>query len=158
MLPFWKTLTFWISACSWLAVLGGHYSGVIPSPYGLVLGNVAVLVYALMRCLQKRQAGLAWKSILATSEFVGTALTMTANLLDSVSQIPSLPPKVLVVITGASGLIITILNRLAGNKSGIPVLPASEAVTFDEMPTNTNKSELKAPALETKTTRPETKE
>ena len=138
MLPFWKTLTFWISACSWLAALGGHYVGAIPSPYGLVLGNVVVLVYATMRCLQKRQAGLAWKSILATSEFLGTSVTMILNLLDAVSQIPSLPPKVLVGITAASGLLVTVLHHLSGSKSldlpsGIPTIPASEAVTLDDV-------------------------
>jgi hypothetical protein len=24
--PFWKTLTFWISALTWLALVGGHYA------------------------------------------------------------------------------------------------------------------------------------
>jgi len=138
MLPFWKTLTFWISDCSWFTVLGGHYIGAIPSPYGLVLGNVVVLVYATMRCLQKRQAGLAWKSILATSELFATFLTMVANLLDAVSQIPSLPPRVLVGITGASSLVVVVLHHLAGGKapdspSGIPIIPASEAVTLDDV-------------------------
>ena len=143
MLPFWKTLTFWISAGSWLTVLGGHYAGTIPSPYGLVLGNVVVLAYATTRCLQKRQAGLAWKSILATSEFAGTTLTMVANLLDALAQIPSLPPKILVVITGASGFILTVLHHLSGSKSAVPLLPASEAVTTDDVPTKTNRPETK---------------
>lgn len=114
MLPFWKTLTFWISACSWFIVVGGHYTGVVPSPYGLVLGNVVVLVYAVMRCLQKRQAGQPWKGILFTSEFVGTSATMLANLLDALREIPSLPPRVLVGITAASGLLVTILHHLSG--------------------------------------------
>jgi len=77
-----------------------------------------------------------WKSILATSEFFATFLTMIANLLDAVSQIPSLPPKVLVGITGISGLLVTVLHHLAGGRAGalaagIPTLPASEAATLD---------------------------
>jgi len=113
MTPFWKTLTFWISACSWFVVLGGHYAGVIPSPYGLVLSNVVVLIYGLMRCLQKRQAGTPWKGILFTSEFVGTSATMVANLLDAAREIPSLPPKLLVGLAAASGLLVTILHQLS---------------------------------------------
>src|ERR1700690_1156383 len=26
MRPFWKTLTFWISASTWIALVGGHYA------------------------------------------------------------------------------------------------------------------------------------
>ena len=114
MLPFWKTTTFWISACSWFVAVGGHYSGAVPSPYGLVLGNVVVLVYALMRCLQKRKAGMPWKGILFTSEFVGTSATMMLNLLDALKEIPALPPKILVGITAASGLLVTVLHHLSG--------------------------------------------
>jgi len=113
MMPFWKTLTFWISACSWFIVLGGHYVGVIPSPYGLVLGNVVVLIYGIMRCLQKRQAGTPWKGILFTSEFVGTSATMLVNLLDALKEIPALPPKILVALAAASGLLVTILHQLS---------------------------------------------
>jgi len=121
--PFWKTTTFWISACAWFTVVGGNYAGALPSPYGLVLGNVVVLAYAALRCLTKRRAGQLWKGILLTSEFLGTLVTMLVNLLDSLRQVPSLPPRVLVALTGASGLLVVIMHQLSGG--GSPAAPSA---------------------------------
>ena len=117
MKPFWRTRLFWISVCSWIVTMGGHYAGVVPTPYGLVLANIVVIVYATFRCLQKRQAGIPWQGILFTSEFIGTIITMLINLLEALSQIPAMPPKVLVGITAAIGFLATTLHHLSGSKA-----------------------------------------
>jgi hypothetical protein len=151
MTPFWKTLTFWISACSWIVVMGGHYVGTIPAPYGLVVSNAIAVVYTVLRCLQKRQAGIPWKAIVYTSEFAVTALTVLVNQLDAIKQIPSLPPNVLAIVSGGIAGLMFFLHALAGqgaNKarpridagpdilerakylpSGGILVPSSEAIT-----------------------------
>ena len=117
MKPFWRTRLFWISVCSWIVTMGGHYVGVVPSPYGLVLANAVTIVYATLRCLQKRQAGVPWQGILFTSEFVGTTITMLINLLEALSQIPAMPPKILVGVTALIGFLATVLHHLSGSKA-----------------------------------------
>lgn len=127
MVPFWKTLTFWISACAWFVAMGGHYAGEIPDPYGVVAANVVAIVYAVLRCLVKRKEGLPWKGILATSEFAGTSATVLLNLLDSLAQVPSMPPKILVGISAAAGFLVTALHHLSGSNS------FESAVTNEEL-------------------------
>ena len=131
MKPFWKTYTFWISVCAWLISMGGQYTDEIPSPYGLVAANVVALVYAVMRCLQKRQAGIPWKGIFYTSEFLGTGATVLINLLESLKNIPALSPKVLAFISVTIVGLGSLLHTFSGAKGGggVPVLPASEAIT-----------------------------
>ena len=123
MAPFWKTYTFWISVCAWLVSMGGQYAEVIPSPYGLVAGNAVAIVYAVMRCLQKRQAGIPWKGIFFTSEFVVTSLTVASNLLESIKQIPALPPRLLGLASFAIVGIAAILHTLSG---ATPTSPQKE--------------------------------
>lgn len=116
-LPFWKTFTFWISLCAWFVTVGGHYASVIPDPYGIIAANVVALVYAILRCLTKRKEGLPWKGILSTSEFTVTSATVAFNLVDSLAQIPAMPPKVLVGLSALSGLLVTVLHHLSGGNS-----------------------------------------
>jgi hypothetical protein len=131
MKPFWKTLTFWISVCTWATVMGGQYVGAIPSPYGLVVANFIAVLYAILRYLRKRQAGIPWKAIVFTSEFTVTGLTVLVNQLDAIKQIPSLPPWVLGGISGSIALFLVVLHTLGGTPkpSGVPDTLASEATT-----------------------------
>jgi hypothetical protein len=133
MKSFWKTYTFWISVCAWLVSMGGQYSEAIPSPYGLVAANVVALVYAVMRCLQKRQAGIPWKGIFFTSEFLGTGATVLINLLESLKNIPALSPKILASISVTIVGLGSLLHTLGGTKheNGVPATLASEAITTD---------------------------
>ena len=117
IVPFWKTLTFWISLCAWFVTVGGHYVGVIPDPYGIIAANVVALIYAILRCLVKRKEGLPWKGILGTSEFMVTSGTVALNLINALAQVPSMPPKVLVSLSAASGLLVTALHHLSGSNS-----------------------------------------
>lgn len=135
MTPFWKTLTFWISACSWFVVIGGHYVGAIPAPYGLVASNFIAVIYAVLRCLQKRQAGIPWKAILFTSEFAVTTLTVLVDQLESIKQIPSLPPKVLGIVSGGIAGLLFLLHALAGGRSplGTAGLPTHHHPTFGNL-------------------------
>ena len=116
MQAFYRTWTFWIAACSWLALVGGHYATVLPAPYGLVLANAVAIVYAATRCLQKRQAGVPWKGIFFTSEFAVTSATVVMNFLDAVSKIPALPPKALGAISGAIVTLGALLHTLSGTR------------------------------------------
>jgi len=140
MKPFWKTYTFWISICAWLISMGGQYAEVIPSPYGLIVGNTVAVVYAVMRCLQKRQAGIPWKGIFFTSEFVGTGATVLINLLESLKNIPALSPKVLAIISVSIVGLGSLLHTFGGTKpapaleDGAPTVPASEAITTVDKP------------------------
>jgi hypothetical protein len=131
MKSFWKTYTFWISVCAWLITMGGQYSGAIPAPYGLIVGNTVAVVYTVMRCLQKRQAGIPWKGIFFTSEFLGTGATVLVNLLESIKDVPSLSPRVLAILSVTIVGLGSLLHTLGGTSaaSGVPVVPASEAVT-----------------------------
>ena len=148
MAPFWKTYTFWISACAWLVSMGGQYAELVPSPYGLVAGNAVAIVYAVMRCLQKRSAGIPWKGILFTSEFLVTGATVLINFLESLKNIPSLSPRVLAVVSASVVGLGSLLHTLGGSKlpppptfsaalrsigegegSAVVASPASEAVT-----------------------------
>jgi hypothetical protein len=119
--PFWKTPAFWISVCAWLVLVGGHYAGKIPAPWGVVAANAVAAAYAVLRCLAKRREGLPWKGILATSEFAVTSATVLLNLLDSLAQVPSMPPKVLVTISAAAGFLATVLHHLSGTSKTWPV-------------------------------------
>jgi hypothetical protein len=116
-IPFWKTFTFWISLGAWFVTVGGHYASVIPDPYGVIAANVVALVYAILRCLTKRKEGLPWKGILSTSEFTVTSATVAFNLVNSLAQIPAMPPKVLVGLSALSGLLVTVLHHLSGGNS-----------------------------------------
>jgi len=154
MAPFWNTYTFWSSACALLVSMGGQYAELVPSPYGLVAGNAVAIVYAVMRCLQKRSAGIPWKGILFTSEFLVTGATVLINFLESLKNIPSLSPRVLAIVSasivGLGSLLHTLggaktspgasgggglpytkedLRRLMGDGSAVVASPASEAVT-----------------------------
>lgn len=132
MKPFWKTLTFWISAIAWLALMGGHYAGMTPPPYGLVLANGVAVLYAVLRCLQKRKIGITWKSIFLTSEFAGTTCTVLVNLFESLMKLPVLSPKLLGALSAAISGLLWILHILNGavkpGQFGIPWQPASETV------------------------------
>jgi hypothetical protein len=133
MKPFWKTLTFWISILTWLVLIGGHYAGLTPPPYGLVLANVVAVVYAGLRCLQKRKAGISWKSIFFTSEFGITASTVLVNLLESLTTLPVMTPKLLGVVSAAISVLLFILHNLNGSvkpgQFGIPYDPSDNVVT-----------------------------
>jgi hypothetical protein len=133
MKPFWKTLTFWISAVAWLAFVGGHYAGLTPPPYGLVFANAVAVLYAALRCLQKRKQGISWKSIFATSEFVGTACTVLVNLLESLTKLPVMSPKILGILSAAISGLLWILHTLNGSvkpsQFGVPYEASIEAVT-----------------------------
>jgi len=135
MTPFWKTYTFWAAVGLWLATLGGHYADVIPSPYGLVVANAVAIIYAVVRCMQKRAWGISWKGIFFTSEFIVSALTVIVNFLESLSQIPALSPGVLAGISTTTVLLVSLLHSLSGKSKthlGIPVVPADELDTVVE--------------------------
>jgi hypothetical protein len=147
MKPFWKTYTFWISVCAWLISMGGQYSEAIPSPYGLVAANLVAVVYATMRCLQKRQAGIPWKGIFFTSEFIGSSATVLANFFESLKNLPTLSPKALAIVSaivvGLGSLLHTLGGTVAGRatippngeslgREGVPTTSTSEVVTKDE--------------------------
>ena len=117
MQPFYTTLTFWISVLVWLATLGGHYANLIPAPYGLVIANGVAIIYASVRCLQKRQAGVAWKGIFFTSEFVVTALTVLTNFLESLKALPVMTPKALTIISGIIAAMVTLLHTLSSDSA-----------------------------------------
>jgi hypothetical protein len=133
MKPFWKTLTFWISASTWLVLVGGHYAGITPPPYGLVLANVVAVIYATLRCLQKRNTGIPWKSIFLTSEFSGTACTVLVNLLESLMKLPVMSSRALAIISGIISGLLWILHSINGSvkpgQFGIPFEPASDHIT-----------------------------
>lgn len=133
IVPFWKTLTFWISLGVWFVALGGHYVGEIPAPYGIVAANVVALVYAVLRCLVKRKNGLPWKGILTTSEFAVTSATVFLNLLDSLAQVPAMPPKVLVGISAAAGFMATVLHHLSGTATLAIGIDPSAKISNEEI-------------------------
>lgn len=122
MATFFHTWTFWIALCSWAALIGGHYAAVVPPPYGLVLANVVAMVYATMRCLQKRKAGVPWKGILMTSEFAFTAVTVLMNFFESLTKIPSLPPHTLASISGVVVALGALLHTLSSTKNALPTV------------------------------------
>jgi hypothetical protein len=131
--PFWKTLTFWISAITWLGLVGGHYAGLTPPPYGLVCANVVAVLYAVLRCLQKRKLGIAWKSIFFTSEFSVTTCTVLVNLLESLTELPVVSPRVLVIISTAISGLLWVLHNLNGSTKpsqfGVPYVPSADVIT-----------------------------
>ena len=126
MRPFWKTLTFWISASTWIALVGGHYAGLTPPPYGLVLANAVAVVYAVLRCLQKRKVGVPWKSIFFTSELAVAACTVLVNLLESLTALPVMMPRLLVLVSSAISGLLIILHNLNGS-----VKPGQFGVPYD---------------------------
>lgn len=135
MTPFWKTYTFWIAVCLWLATVGGHYANVIPAPYGLVVANAVAIIYAVVRCLQKRVIGIPWKGIFFTSEFIVSALTVIINFLESLTKIPALSPGVLGGISTSTVLLVSLLHSLSGRSKarfGVPVVSADEIDTVIE--------------------------
>lgn len=145
MKSFWKTYTFWISLGTWLVSMGGQYAEVIPSPYGLVVGNAVALVYAAMRCLQKRQAGIPWKGIFFTSEFLVTGATVLINFLESLKNLPAMSPRALALVSAAIVGLGSLLHTFGGTKvptSGVIVAPASEAVTKVDKPATMANSSL----------------
>lgn len=114
MTPFWKTLAFWISACAWLASVGGHYAKVVPPPCGLFAADGVAVAYAVLRCLRKRQSGATWKGILYTSEFAMTVLTLFINFAESLTKVPSLSPRALQVASGVLVLLVSALHTAGG--------------------------------------------
>jgi hypothetical protein len=100
--------------------MGGHYAAVLPPPYGLILANAVALIYGLLRCLQKRQAGTPWKGILFTSELWVTSATVVMNLLEALSKLPSLSPKALAVISGGVVALGSLLRALLNPQKNIP--------------------------------------
>lgn len=120
MIAFFRTWTFWIAVCTWLVLMGGHYATILPPPYGLVLANAVALVYGVLRCLQKRRAGIPWKGILFTSEFGVTAATVGMNFLESLSKLPSLPPKALAGISGGVMVLGSLLHTLSSTRKALP--------------------------------------
>jgi hypothetical protein len=146
MKPFWRTYTFWIVVLLWLATLGGHYASLIPSPYGLVVANAVAIIYAAVRCMQKRVIGIPWKGIFFTSEFIVSALTVIINFLESLTKIPALSPGVLAGISTSMVLFVSLLHSLSGsakNRLGIPVVSADEIDTVVE-----NRQAVKVPPKE----------
>jgi hypothetical protein len=129
MTAFFRTWTFWIAVCTWLVLMAGHYATIVPPPYGLVLANLVALVYGTLRCLQKRQAGLPWKGILFTSEFGVTSATVLMNLLESLTKLPSLPPKALAVISGGVVALGSLLHTLSSTNTRKVLPPVSEILT-----------------------------
>jgi hypothetical protein len=133
--PFWKSFTFWIAMGLWAVTVGGHYAQVIPPPYGLLVGNAVAAGYAILRCLQKRAAGVPWKGIVATSEFMITVITVLVNTLESLSALPAMSPKALAGISAGIAILVSLLHTLAGrrgNQSGIPVVSADDIDTAVE--------------------------
>lgn len=120
MTVFFRTWTFWIAVLTWLVLMGGHYATILPPPYGLVLANAVAIVYGLLRCLQKRRAGIPWKGILFTSEFGVAGVTVLMNFLESLSKLPSLPPKVLAGISGGVVALGSLLHTLSSTKKVLP--------------------------------------
>jgi len=117
---YFRTWTFWIAVCTWLIFMGGHYAAIVPPPYGLVLANAVALVYGILRCLQKRKAGIPWKGILFTSEFVVTSVTVLMNFLESLTALPAMPPKVLAVLSASIVALGSLLHTLSGTKKDLP--------------------------------------
>jgi hypothetical protein len=136
MKPFWKTLTFWISAVTWLGLVGGHYAGLTPPPWGLVMANIVAMIYATLRCLQKRNSGLPWKSIFLTSEFAVTVCTVLVNFLESLTQLPVMSSRALAVISAAISGLVWLLHTLNGTTKpgqfGVPFVPAAQVITKSE--------------------------
>ncbi|MGD0094832.1 MAG: lysylphosphatidylglycerol synthase domain-containing protein [Planctomycetota bacterium] len=89
---------------------------------GYVLANVVAMVYATMRCLQKRKAGVPWKGILMTSEFAFTAVTVLMNFFESLTKIPSLPPHTLASISGVVVALGALLHTLSSTKNALPTV------------------------------------
>jgi hypothetical protein len=112
--PFWKTYAFWILALGWLAAMGTHFADANPGPWALVIANGVAVLYAAIRCVQKRAEGATWKAIVHTSEFVGVVLTLTANLLESVSQLPGLGRTAVGIMSGAVVVLMGILRSISG--------------------------------------------
>jgi hypothetical protein len=136
VIPFWETLSFWITVCTWTIVVCGHYVGAIPEPYGLVVANIVAVIYTVLRCLEKRQAGVPWKGIISTSEFTITSLTVISNLLESLKQLPALSPRMLGFISMGIAAIAAVLHSLSGKKppSGLPSLIISDGAPHVEKP------------------------
>ncbi len=135
LMPFWKTFGFWITVGLWICFMGGHYASIMPSPYGLLAANVVAVVYAIVRCLRKRAAGLSWKGMLYTSEFAVSGLTVLINLLESLAEIPSMPPKALTGISAGVAFMVAVLHGLGGKGRmalGIPVVSADDINTAIE--------------------------
>jgi len=96
----------------------------ITGPGALVVANVVVIMYATVRCLQKRAAGTPWGAIFHSTEFLGMAGTLIVNLMESVSKLPSIPPSILHGLSIGIALIVTILHTLA-NPPVVPPLSSS---------------------------------
>jgi hypothetical protein len=131
MKTFFRSWTFWIAVCTWLVAMGGHYAALVPAPYGLVLANGVAIVYAVLRCLTKRKAGIPWKGILLTSEFGVTAATVLMNFLEALSKIPTMSPKALAGISAAILGLGSVLHTLSSVKPTSPDSPKkSEVITL----------------------------
>jgi hypothetical protein len=145
---FFRTWTFWIAICAWGIAVGAHYAAVVPPPYGLVLANAVAMAYATVRCLQKRKAGIPWKGIVMTSEFALTTVTVVMNFLESLTKIPSLPPKTLTAISGVTVALGALLHTLSSSGSA---LPAVETI-IDNLAKNNPTSGVPSKVLTEKTT------